>query len=60
MTYEGEFKGYAYREEKSICGFHAVGKIDRHDFNVAGNDLLYSGKAVHSETIEIRIDHRME
>ncbi|MDH3243683.1 MAG: YceI family protein [Saprospiraceae bacterium] len=60
ITFEVLFKGYAYPGEKSICGFKALGKINRHDFNIAGDDRLHSGKAVHGDTIEIRMDLRME
>lgn len=60
ITFEVLFQGYAYPGEKSICGFHVRGKINRHDFSIAGDDRLHSGRAVHSDTIEIILDLRME
>ncbi|MDH3648984.1 MAG: YceI family protein [Saprospiraceae bacterium] len=60
VEFIARFQGFAYPGEKSICGFHAFGKIDRNDFSIGGDDRLHSGKAVHSDTIELRLDLRME
>ena len=54
------FNGYAYPGEKRICGFDVSGSINRTDFNIADDDKLHSGKAMHDEIINLKMSLRME
>lgn len=60
MVFEVRFNGFAYPGEKSICGFEVSGEINRHDFNIGGNDMLHSNKEVHADIIYLNMSLRME
>jgi polyisoprenoid-binding protein YceI len=52
--------GFAYPNEQSICGFDINGEINRHDFNIAGNSRLHSGRKIHDDIIYLNFALRME
>ena len=60
MDFNVHFNGYAYPGEQDICGFNVSGKFNRHDFKVAGEAVLHSGKKLHSDTIYLYMSLRME
>lgn len=60
ITFDVLFNGFAYPGEKTICGFNIYGKINRNDFKIGGQDMLHSGRKVHSDTIYLEMAMRME
>jgi polyisoprenoid-binding protein YceI len=60
LSFDVRFNGFAYPREKSICGFTINGELNRHDFNIAGDDRLHSGKALHDDIIYLTLSLRME
>ena len=59
-TFNVKSNGFAYPGEKSICGFDVTGQINRHDFKIAGNAKLHSGKKMHDDIIYLHFALRME
>ena len=60
MTFDVTFNGFAYPDEKPIHGFDVTGKINRHDFKIAGLNKLHSGRLIHDDSIELNLALRME
>ena len=60
IQFDVHYNGHAYPGEKSICGFDVQGSFDRHDFNIAPDLKLHSGKQIHGDSIYLSMSLRME